>query len=85
MQPTQTRTNPPDCLFQSDIAKQVIKGMIQAHAQIYDDQRQDKKDADGDGKRRIGIAYNVTPSRSNNKVDVDGAKERQLSRQQRSF
>ena len=79
MQPTQTRTNPPGLSFQFDIAKQVIKGMIQAHAQIYDAIKdKDKKDADGDGKNSvIGIAYNVTPflpKDPNNKVDVDGAK-----------
>ncbi len=53
LQPTEDRTNPPAVLLRTAEAKEVLAGMIEAHARMYDAVH--AKDANGEA--RVGLVY----------------------------
>ncbi len=72
------RVNPPALSMKFDLAKRVLIGMIEAHAEIYRAVKKfDKVDADGDGKAAlVGIPYSFVPTYPkdpNRQLDVKGA------------
>lgn len=62
--PSANRSNPPGLFFREVEAKQVMIGLIEAHARMYDAVKaNDTVDADGDGKATfIGVVYPIAPA-----------------------
>lgn len=62
--PTEERSNPPAVSLRTTEAKIVLRGLVEAHARMYDAVKaNDHADADGDGETsRVGVVYPVTPA-----------------------
>jgi len=78
IRPGQERTNPPGIFLQIWKAKDALRVMIEAHAQMYDAVKaNDLVDADSDGiSARVGTVYNlqpVVPANPTDQADVRAA------------